>query len=646
MWFKILKFELQYRKKRPATYIYFAILFLMALFTMATDVIQIGGGSGLVKENSPTTIANMMAILSAVMMMITSAIMGVAVLRDFEHNTESMLFTSPITKFDYLAGRFLGSFIVVLFVFSGMVLGFMVGEVFNPDKDKMLPFSLYNYLQPFVTLIVPSLFFSSALFFFTGALSRKMVTVYVQWILLFAVYQIALILTREVDNRTFAALIDPFAIRTIQNTIQYWTVAEQNSMVVPFAGVVLSNRLLWMGVGVVAILIGYFSFSFNVVRKSWFRKKTQKEETASNTSISIPSVDYKFGLGAYLLQVRKQSWFYFKSVLKGIPFQAIIAFGFFLMIINSFFIGRVFGTYTYPTTYLMIELITGGFTFFFIIILVFYSGELVWKERDVKINLIQDALPMPDFVSLISKFFGLMLVFIVLLLMLIGAGVLIQAFKGYYKFDLPVYFTTLYTETFSTLVLFSLLAFFIQVMVNNKFLGHALMIIFFISMIVLDTLGIEHSLFQFGSASLGTYSEMNGFGHFVESFSWFDLYWLAFSIFLFGVAVIFAVRGSEAAMKWRWHIGKMRLTRPMLIMIITAFMTFGLSGCYIFYNTNVQNTYRNSEDQQAIQADYERTLKQYEFISQPKVTSINVRAEIYPKGQIQFLQANKSCDFI
>ncbi|GAB4236653.1 MAG: M1 family aminopeptidase [Ekhidna sp.] len=631
MWFKILKFELEYRKKRPATYIYFAILFLMAFLAMSTDAIQIGGGAGLVKENAPTTIASMMTILTAFMMMITSAIMGVAVLRDFEHNTESMLFTSPITKFDYLAGRFLGSFIIVLFVFSGMVLGFMLGE-FMPwkDADKLLPFSFYHYWHPFIYIVIPNLLFTSILFFFTGALSRKMVTVYVQWILLFAMYQVAVILTREVDNRAIAALIDPFAYRTIQNTIQYWTVAEQNSMVVPITGVVLWNRLIWLGVGALVAVSGYIAFSFNVVRKSWFKKKTKQEHIKSNTAMAIPSVNFKFGFSTYLLQVRKQTWFYFKTVLKGIPFQAIVAFGMFLMVINSFYLGRVFGTYTYPTTYLVLELITGSFTLFFIIILVFYSGELVWRERDVKINLIQDALPMPDFVSLVSKFFGLMLVFIVMLLFLIASGVMIQTFKGYYKYDLPIYFTTLFAETFSILVMFSLLAYFIQVMVNNKFLGHALMIIFFIAMGVLDTLGLEHSLFQFGSASLGTYSEMNGYGHFVTSFSWFDLYWFAFVVFLFGIAVVFAVRGSEAAMKWRWHVGKMRLSRPMLILIITAFMTFGLSGCYIFYNTNVKNTYRNSDEQEAIQADYERALKKYEFVKQPKVTSINVKAELYP----------------
>lgn len=630
MWFKILKFELQYRKKRPATYVYFAILFLMAVLTMSTDIIQVGGGSGLVKENSPTTIANMMAILSFFMMMITSAIMGVAVLRDFEHNTESMLFTTPISKFDYMFGRFVGSFIVVLFVFGGMILGFMLGELLNPDKDKMLPFNLYNYLQPFITIVIPNLFFSSALFFITGALSRKMVTVYAQWILLFAVYQIALILTREVDNRDIAALIDPFSIRTIANTIQYWTVAEQNSLVVPFTGLLMWNRLIWISIGVITLIVGYFSFSFNVVRKSWFTKKVAKAESASKTNVVIPSVTFKFGFRTYLLQLRKQTWFYFKTVVGSIPFRAIIFFGFFIMIVNSFFMGRVFGTYTYPTTYLMVELITDAFTLFFIIILTFYSGELVWRERDVKINLIQDALPMPDFISLISKFLGLQLVFVVLNLLLIGSGVLIQAFKGYYKFDLPVYFYTLFTETTSLVILFSLLAFFIQVMVNNKFLGHAVVIIFFISTLILNLLGVEHSLFQFGSASLGTYSEMNGYGHFVKSFSWFDLYWMAFSVFLFGVAVVFAVRGSEAAMKWRWHIGKMRLSRPILTLIITTFLTFVLSGCYIFYNTNVENTYRNSDEQEALQADYERALKQYEFVMQPKITSMNVKAEIYP----------------
>ena len=57
MWYQIFKFELQYRKARPATYIYFAILFLLSFLAISTDAVQIGGGAGLVKENAPVTIA-------------------------------------------------------------------------------------------------------------------------------------------------------------------------------------------------------------------------------------------------------------------------------------------------------------------------------------------------------------------------------------------------------------------------------------------------------------------------------------------------------------------------------------------------------------------------------------------------------------
>ena len=178
MWAKIFSFELKYRFKRPATYIYFAILFLLSFLAMSTDVVQIGGGAGLVKENAPTTIATMMSILAAIFMMITSAIMGVAVLRDYEHDMASLLFTNPITKFQYLAGRFAGSFVTLLFVFSGILLGFIMGE-FMPwrDAEKLLPFNLWNYLHPFRWFVIPSLFFSGAIFFISGALTRKMVFV-------------------------------------------------------------------------------------------------------------------------------------------------------------------------------------------------------------------------------------------------------------------------------------------------------------------------------------------------------------------------------------------------------------------------------------------------------------------------------------
>jgi len=106
MLFNIIKFELSYRLKRPATFIYFGILFFMAFLFLTTDIIQIGGGTGNVFRNSPYTINLAVCFLGVFSTMICSALMGVPVFRDFDNKFHEIYFSTPVKKFDYLLGRF------------------------------------------------------------------------------------------------------------------------------------------------------------------------------------------------------------------------------------------------------------------------------------------------------------------------------------------------------------------------------------------------------------------------------------------------------------------------------------------------------------------------------------------------------------
>ncbi|MFM7859369.1 MAG: hypothetical protein ACKO96_47460, partial [Flammeovirgaceae bacterium] len=63
MFKNIFLFELKYRKARAANYIYFAIMFLLCFLAVTTDVVQIGGAVGQVKENAPIVIGQMIAIM-------------------------------------------------------------------------------------------------------------------------------------------------------------------------------------------------------------------------------------------------------------------------------------------------------------------------------------------------------------------------------------------------------------------------------------------------------------------------------------------------------------------------------------------------------------------------------------------------------
>ena len=651
---EIFKFEINYRKTRAATYIYFGIIFLMCFLAVTTDVVQIGGAVGQVKQNSPIVLTQMALIVSVFLSLISSAVMGVAVLRDFEHNTEAILFSTPMKKLDYLLGRFLGSFVVLVFIGSAIWLAFMLGDVmWWRDKDKLMPIHFWNYFQPFLVFVVPNLFFSGALLFMSGTLSRKSIVIYTQGILLLVLYLASLSLSRDLEQKNMGAIMDPFGLRAFSIATQYWTPAERNSSVAPLEGIVLTNRLLWVGIGVIALVITYVGFSFNVVRNSLIKRKSVAETKAliKPEDVTIPAVTQLVNARAHIHQFFKLTWFYCVSVFREVPFIGIVISGMLLLFLNAINLGELYGTSSYPTTYSVVNLISGSFSLFFLIIVVFYTGELVWKERSVKINLIIDTMPIPDFITLIAKFFGLVIIYVGMIFILILCGIVIQMAYGYFNFELPIYFSSLYSETLAFLVLYSLLSIFIQVMVNNKFLGYAICVLLFLLVTVMGQIGLEHALFQFGSGSLGTFSDMNVFGHFVSPFSWLQIYWLGFAALLFGIAVVFAARGSEAVIQMRWKAGKLRLTKQLITFIAAFAIVFVSSGFYIFYNTNVLNEYNTRKQSQKKQAEYERTLKKYEFLNQPKIVETKLKVDIYPDSRDfvaegYYILKNKSSDAI
>ena len=53
MLLEIIKFEWAYRKGRPATWIYFGLIFILPIILVSTDAVKIVGGGEQTKENAP-----------------------------------------------------------------------------------------------------------------------------------------------------------------------------------------------------------------------------------------------------------------------------------------------------------------------------------------------------------------------------------------------------------------------------------------------------------------------------------------------------------------------------------------------------------------------------------------------------------------
>lgn len=634
MLYEIFKFEIRYRVKRIDTYLYFAILFFYSL--IAVDFIFDGPFDQL-KRNAPYIIARTMAIVTALFTMVTSMIMGVAALRDFDHQMESLMFINPIKKRDYLMGRFLGSFTVLIFIFSALLFGMMLGNYLPwVESSTRLPFNFWHFLHPFLFLVIPTLFFSGAIFFVSGALSKKLLVVYTQGIILVIAYILVMNLARGTDNLTLATLIDPFAFLSGSIIAQFWTVAERNSLLLAMEGLLLYNRVLWIAVGAVVLIIGHYAFRFQVV-KGKKKHTTTVQESIEDTvqdhnAIQLPSFTLQSNFSSVLFQVGYHAWFHFKSMIKEVPFWAIVICGMAIIFANSINLGTVHGVESYPATQIIVEELLELSILFFFIIVVFYSGQIVWKERDAKLDAIYDSSPVAEAVNLVGKLLSLILTYAVLLSSLIVAGVLFQSLSGYYNYNLQVYFIDFFIGILPFLAMFTAVSFFFQVVTNQKYIGHIAVVAFLFLSVILPpkAFEIDHVLLLFGGSALETYSDMNGYGHFITPFLWIKTYWMAFSTILFLIAILFAVRGKDIQFKNRWVQSKIRFNKSFLSFSILTLLIFSLSGCYIFYNTNIVNHYALPSTKKAFRVNYEKTLKQFEHLPQPQIVDVKLNVELYP----------------
>ena len=91
----------------------------------------------------------------------------------------------------------------------------------------------------------------------------------------------------------------------------------------------------------------------------------------------------------------------------------------------------------------MESLLSGQFGMFFLVIIAFYSGELVWAERDAGLGQLYDATPVTNATTLLAKFSAMVTLIAMLLGLTMVVGIATQASRGYYRFEIPLYLQAL-----------------------------------------------------------------------------------------------------------------------------------------------------------------------------------------------------------
>ena len=667
MFWEFFTFELRFRAKSLSTYVYFLLWLAFAFLCVASENFgPVANGNGKVLLNGPygITLNDQVACLFG--LIVIAAIFGTSILRDFQRDTYQILFTKPVSKFAYLGGRWAGSFVTTVLVFSGLLIGTYLGTLAPwADHARIGPNHLRWYLEPFLSIIVIQVFFTGSLFFAVAALTRKIFIVYLQGVALFMVYLIgitAFSATRSLEH-FWSGILDPVGLLLNNAVSRYWSVIEKNTQLLPWdfsgysPGVFLFNRLLWLSVGAAALLAAWVLFPMSVealTARSQGRRaaRARQDEEASLerkrsfVAVQLPRIHQVFGPGTAFRQYLALTALRIRLIVKEVPFWAIVGLLIVFAVNNGNFAGRIGGVDVWPVTYLMVQAVEGSATLFFLIVAGLYAAELIWRERDTHFDGIHDALPITESSDWLSKLTAIAFVQCILLMLTILIGILMQTLAGYYHYEVWQYVKELFFITFPQILGFAMFAMFVQTLVSNKFIGHGIVIGVFVLQAVLSAWGWENTLLIPGNVPPYLYSDMNGYGHFVPSIVWATSYWFAIFALLGVISMAFARRGAEDSLRARSRLARARLPALSAAMAACALLAVG-AGAWYYYNGHVLNEYVTAAHRRDQLADYEKQFKKYENLDQPKLTAVDTAIDIFParrsfSGTGRFTLQNKS----
>ncbi|MEW6990797.1 ABC transporter permease/M1 family aminopeptidase [Colwelliaceae bacterium 6441] len=632
---KMFLFEWRYFTRQPSFYVTSLIFFLLTFFATISDQIHMGGG-GNVLYNGPFSIAQTLNTFSLFAMFLVVNFVASTATRNDTSKMAEILYSKPINPISYQLGRFLGSFAMVATVFAFVPLGIFIGTVLGGlvgwvDPERLGDTHLSYYFTAYFYLSLPTLLVLSCMFYAVAIRFRSMMAVYLVAVGFFILYTVAGQLFSDPEYRTIVALADPFGLNTFAEVTRYWTMFDKNNTAIELSGLLLQNRLIWFVVAAVIMLI-FGGFSRKVtLSKDKASKKEKNTQCETDESAINNRVDYKSQGITTAAHLALRIKFEIKQVVFSAPFLVLGALTIFALIAPLVDPRAMFGTPNWPLTQSMIQLIFASTSTLILIVLAYYSAEIVWRERNSGMGDIIDSLPVNNITFWLSKIIAISLVMALLYLFGTGVTVLNQMIRGYDNYELSQYAYRLGYINLIPLIMTAVLAFFFQVISPNKFVGMMLFVLYIILSIVLSSLGFSHNMFNFSGSPTVFYSDINTYGHFLESHHWYMLYWGGLTLILAVVTYALWHRGPAQSLKVRLNKLGYYLGNSGKAALAIGLAIFVGAGSYIHYNTRVLNQYVVQDDFRDIQAEYEKAYVQYQHDNLPTITQTHAKVDIYPK---------------
>lgn len=496
---EIFRFEINYQSRRASTWIYFAILLLLTRY-VTMELSTEFASSERFFFHAPFIVAAATILGSLIGLLIAAALAGDAGTRDVHTRMDPLLYTSPVSKGAHLAGRFLAAFGLQALILLAVPLALLLAAVVPPPDARLVgPFRPIVYLTAYAVIALPNAFIATAFLFSIAALSRRAMVSYLGALLLGGACAFSWAFVAATLGRwQLAKLLDPFGATVLGELSMLWTPAERSTRLIGPQGSLLLNRVLWIGIafGTLALTHRWYRLAHHAPGTSWQSLSRRSPRAAGGpkprrspagvggqpgTPIIVPSVRRTFGFATHARQTLAIAQESFRQIMANWGAVALAAIA--ARAVASGLESDFMGVPLVATAERVTAVLSAPFPRMIVPLLItFYAGELIWRERDLRLSEITDAAPIPEWVSFLGKLAGLSLVLVTLQAVMVGSGMVIQALWNHYDFEIALYARILFGLQLVDYLLFAVLACVVHALVNHKYVGHLLFLIAYMFM--------------------------------------------------------------------------------------------------------------------------------------------------------------------
>jgi hypothetical protein len=640
---EIFSFELYYQFRRPLLWIFFAtVVGLISL--VISEIAEYAQTVEHILLYSPMVIAELSGYVNKFGLLIIAALVGDGAMREINSRMDSLLYTSSVKKSTYVGARFLGTFAMACIL---LLLALPLSLILARSTQELEPallgeFNPLAFIHASLFLTLPNAFIASAILYSLVLYTRHAMAAFVGGVILFVISTFTLEIFA--GNWNFAKLIDPSGI-TVTTAIRWsLTPLQINTKTIELKGFLLANRALWIGISLMIGMLAFFQFKMSYYTGSfgWKKVAPAKVQSILNeplTPIQLSTAIRSFSQQGRMAQTRMLALqFYHELVMSpaGLLIPAITLYSF--VLIPNLAEGPM-GVPIVPTTErVTLYMHSSALQIFVRMLITLFAGQLIWRERDTRLNEISDAVPVPDGILLISKYVSLAFLVCTLQVGFMGAGMAIQLFAGYDAFNIPLYVQMLFGAQLVEHLTFAAVAMALHIIINQKYLGHLAVLLFYLYTLIAPRFGIEHKLLIFGSDTGLATSIFYEQTAFLLPWILFKLYWAGWAFLFILLAKQVWVRGREIPFKRRFQ--QVFNGLKQLKLLTGGFFFTAVIGGIVFYNTNILNEYKTKKQIISQQVEYERLYGKYKNSPQPHLTSTTLHVEFYPDKSEALVQGS------